>query len=197
MIVSTAVETRVSASTTAAQPSTSAITSTTTIPSPRRITMAFTGDTLVHSPLWRRAELNAAGIRLRLPADARALAAGARACRPRGMSPRNTDRARGRSVVDRPDLRGAGRGRRRFGGGRLRPLLDGQQPHVGSRHGRDRPHRRHARIGRHRAVRDGAYASRRSHHGCSTSPASPSRTCRTRFPTTASGRRPVRSGDRP
>ena len=35
--------------------------STTTVPPPRRITMAFTGDTLVHSPLWRRAAFNAAG----------------------------------------------------------------------------------------------------------------------------------------
>ena len=40
---------------------TTASTTTTTLPAwPRTITMAFAGDTLPHSPLWRRAERNAA-----------------------------------------------------------------------------------------------------------------------------------------
>ena len=37
-------------------------TTTTTAPAPpRRVTMAFTGDTLLHSPLWRRAAITAGG----------------------------------------------------------------------------------------------------------------------------------------
>jgi poly-gamma-glutamate capsule biosynthesis protein CapA/YwtB (metallophosphatase superfamily) len=55
-----------SSSTVAPRPTTSAATTmtaaSTTEPSgPRRISLAFTGDTLAHSPLWRQAERNAAG----------------------------------------------------------------------------------------------------------------------------------------
>jgi poly-gamma-glutamate synthesis protein (capsule biosynthesis protein) len=42
-------------------PTTTLPPTTTVVAAPRRITIAFTGDTLVHSPLWRRAASNAGG----------------------------------------------------------------------------------------------------------------------------------------
>jgi Bacterial capsule synthesis protein PGA_cap len=66
-LVTTASTTTTSTTTTTTPPTTttssttSTTTSTTLITAPRRITMAFTGDTLPHSPLWRRAERNAGG----------------------------------------------------------------------------------------------------------------------------------------
>lgn len=50
-LVPTTTATTVAATTTTA--------TTTTVPAPRRVTMAFTGDTLTHSPLWRQAARNA------------------------------------------------------------------------------------------------------------------------------------------
>ena len=165
-----------------------------------RLTLAFTGDALWHSPLWQpsrtqlRRRQRRSG-RQGLHADARPAASGRRRRRRRRVSPRDADRPR-RPIHDAPALRRATRGRRGDRRRRVRPLLDGEQPQRRPRRRRDRSHRRRARSERPRAVREWPARRPRSHRGCSSPTASPSPTSPTRSATTACASRPVRSGGR-
>ena len=94
-----------------------------------------------------------------LHADARQAAAGRRRCRRRGVPPGDAHCARQR-VHHVPPLRRATRRRHGDRQRRIRSLLDCEQSHGRSRHGRDRPHHRRPRTTWSRAIGDGPHARR-------------------------------------
>ena len=165
-----------------------------------RLTLAFTGDALWHSPLWRQADRQLRRHQRRrrghgLHADARPPATGRRRRRRRRVPPRDADRPR-RQVHDVPAVRRATRGRHGDRQRRVRPLLDGEQPHAptAAPPASTAPS---ASSKRTASVSRGWPAHPpRSPRRCSSPTGSGSPTSPTRSATTASSSPPARSGDR-